>query len=207
MRKSITVLFIWTVCVSVLSGQDSVPAAADENDQHAGTIYGVSVGMTVSEALEGVYYSARRKPGEEKPDAMRKEEKGDIRVLYKTLPLGELQIVFDQGKIVREIVLTYVQRPSIEDLRLPASSDIGVASSGARYDDRYSIGFVDTKKQEKLWWRDLQIGRGYQTRISFRSGNVLKDGQLWWQVITQKAVMVKPDDVKKFRKAIEELKS
>ena len=170
--------------------------------EHEMNIYGVKIGMDIPTALEAVFRNANRKPGQEKPDAMKKEGKNneDVRVLYNDLPAGTLQIVFAGGKVVSEIVLTYSSRPTIEDLRLPSSSDIGVATSGERYDDRYTIGFVDTKKQEKLWWRDESDG-DFKVRLSFRSGNVLKDGQLWWQTIAQKAVTVVPGDEKKFRKA------
>ena len=172
--------------------------------EHDFNIYGVTIGMDVPTALKAVFDNAKRKPGQEKPDVLRKEGKGkkDIRVLYNELPKGTLQIVFADGKYVKEITLGYKLRPSIESLRLPSSSNIGVAASGERFDDRYTIGFVDQKKQEKLWWRDEKSGNGYDIRLSFRSGNSLKDGQLWWQTITYKSINVLPGHEKKFKKAM-----
>lgn len=191
----------------------AVVFAQDSGDRKAGSIggaehgmnvYGVKIGMDIPTALEAVFRNANRKAGQEKPDAMRKEGKNDqdIRVLYNELPAGQLQILFAGGKVVSEIVLTYASRPTIEDLRLASSSDIGVASSGERYDDRYTIGFVDNKKQEKLWWRDESEG-DFKVRLSFRSGNVLRDGQLWWQTLSQKAITIVPGDEKKFRKSFD----
>lgn len=171
--------------------------------EHNLEIYGVQIGMDIPTALQSVFVNAKRSPGQEKPDAMRKEGKNDedVRVLYNDLPAGQMQIVFAGGKFVKEIVLSYTSRPTIEELRLAPSSDIGVASSGERFDDRYNIGFVDTKKQEKLWWRDVKDEGDYSVRLTFRSGNILKDGQLWWQTVVQKAITVVPGDEKKFRKA------
>jgi hypothetical protein len=87
-------------------------------------------------------------------------------------------------------------------LRLASSSDIGAVNSGQRFDDRYTIGFVDSKKQEKLWWRDEKSIDDYEIRVSFLSGNILKDGSLWWQTILQKGIFVKPGDEKKFSNAM-----
>lgn len=115
--------------------------------------------------------------------------------------MAPLQIVFADGRFVKEVVLTYHNRPSIDALRLAPSSDIGVASSGERFDDRYSIGFVDSKKQEKLWWRDVETD-GYEVRLAFKSGNSLKDGQLWWQTVSQKGITVAPGSEKDFEKAV-----
>ena len=53
----------------------------------------------------------------------------DIRVVYKNLPLGELQLVFADGKYVREIVLIYAKPPVLDDLRLPFTSSLGNSSS------------------------------------------------------------------------------
>ncbi len=193
---------IFAVSVSAQAKNDSVKSIGGE--EHESNIYGVKIGMDIPTALEAVFKNANRKPGQEKPDAMKKEGKDnkDVRVLYKDLPKGDLQIVFDEGKYVREIALTYAEKKNIDDLRLASSSDIGVATSGQRYDDRYTIGFVDNKKQEKLWWRDEKIGDDYEIRFSFLSGNILKDSTLWWQTVVQKAISIKPGDEKKFSKAM-----
>ncbi len=206
LNKIITVITI-ILSLSILTfsqGEKADEKTSIGGKEHDMNIYGVKVGMDVPTALKTVFINAKRKPGQEKPDALRKEGKNneDIRVLYRGLPKGELQIVFDKGKFVKEVVLSYTEKPNIQTLRLPSSSDIGVASSGERFDDRYTIGFVDNTKREKLWWRDVETDGEYQVRLSFLSGNANKDGQLWWQTIFQKAVTVKPGDIKKFRKAM-----
>ena len=172
--------------------------------EHDANILGVAIGMDVPTALQSVFVNANRKPGQEKPDAKKNEGKDgkDIRVLYKNLPQGELQIVFADGKYVKGIVLRYANVLRVSDLRLPNSSDISEASSGERFDDRYTIGFVDNRKEEKLWWRDEKTGQGYDVRITFLSGNLTKDTTMWWQTIVQKAIAVKPEDEAKFLTAI-----
>ena len=159
-------------------------------------------GRETASKLEAVFDNANRKPGEEKPDAMRREGKGnaDIRVVYKELPNGELQIVFAGGKSVSLVVLAYKNIKSIEDLRLAPSGDIGAVSSGQRFDDRYSIGFVNTKKQEKQWWRDEKTDLGYHARVSFFSESLLKDSSNWWHTVIRKSLSVKPGDEKEFRR-------
>jgi hypothetical protein len=193
-----------------ISAQDKKEDKKDKSfksiggEEHDSSIYGVKLGMDVPTALQTVFVNAKRQPGQEKPDAMKKEgkKKKDIRVLYKDLPKGQLQIVFADGKYVQEMILIYAERKNLDSLRLASSSDIGVALSGQRFDDRYTIGFVDNKKQQKLWWRDEKTADDYQARVSFMSGNILKDGSLWWQTIIQKAVFVKPGDEKNFLEAM-----
>lgn len=172
--------------------------------EHELNIYGVKLGMDVPSALEAVFVNADRKPGEERPDARRNEGKDnkDVRVVYRSLPAGEMQIVFAEGKFVREIVLRYAKTLRVADLRLPNSSSIGEVTSGERFDDRYTIGFVDNKKQEKLWWRDEKSDAAYSSRLTFLSGNLTKDTTMWWQTIVQKSITVKPGDEDKFKNAI-----
>lgn len=211
-KYAVVVGFVFVLfCCGLVFGQESGWLRKDAKDkeasiggvEHEMNIYGVKIGMDIPTALKAVFDNAKRKPGQEKPDSLKKEgkKKEDIRVLYNNLPKGSLQLVFAKGKYVKEIVLIYESRPTIEALRLASSSDIGVASSGERYDDRYTIGFVDSKKQEKLWWRDEKSGNGYDVRLSFRSGNVLRDGQLWWQTVSVKLITVLPGHEKKFSKA------
>jgi hypothetical protein len=202
--KFASVFILILAFTSFSFSQDGKEEKSIGGDEHQFSIYGVIIGMDVQTALKTVFENAERKPGQEKPDALRKEGKDekDIRVLYKNLPKGDLQIVFDQGKFVREIVISYANKPNIEKLRLPSSSNIGVASSGERFDDRYTIGFVDNTKREKLWWREEKSDEDYKIRLSFVSGNSTRDGQLWWQTVFQKAVTVMPGDEKKFRKAM-----
>jgi len=189
----------FVVCVAWIANAQSIGGR-----EHDTNVLGVTIGMDVPTALKTVFVNADRKPGQEKPDAKRNEGKDgkDIRVLYKSLPEGELQIVFAEGKFVKEIVLIYRDVKRVTDLRLPNSSDIGEAQSGERFDDRYIIGFLNSKKQEKLWWRDEKTDKGYQVRLTFMSGNALKDPTGWWQTIVQKAITVKPGDEEKFTRAM-----
>ncbi len=200
------VLTLFILGISGVSAQNKKDESVKSigGEEHESNIYGVKIGMDIPTALEAVFANANRKTGQEKPDVMKKEgaDDKDIRVLYKNLPKGDLQIVFVDGKYVREVVLTYKEKKSIDDLRLASSGDIGAASAGQRYDDRYTIGFVNSKKQEKLWWRDEKTSDDYEIRVSFLSGNILKDGTLWWQIIVQKDISVKPGDEKKFAKAV-----
>ncbi|MBA2737638.1 MAG: hypothetical protein H0U50_12730, partial [Pyrinomonadaceae bacterium] len=102
-------------------------AASIGGKEHEAEILGVKIGMNVPTALEAVFVNANRKAGQEKPDAQRKEgkDKKDIRVVYKDLPQGELQIVFADGKFVKEVALKYAKPPGIDDLRLPYTGFIG----------------------------------------------------------------------------------
>ncbi len=195
-------LVLATVSILAQGGKATESIGGKEHDLN---IYGVTIGMDVPTALQTVFANGNRKQDQEKPDAKRAEGKDnkDIRVLYKNLPEGELQIVFAEGKYVKEIVLRYAQTKRVSDLRLPNSSGIGEATSGERFDDRYTIGFVDNKKQEKLWWRDEKTAKGYQVRLTFLSGNLTKDTTQWWQTIVQKTISIKPEDAEKFVKAMQ----
>lgn len=169
--------------------------------EHEAEILGVKIGMNVPTALEAVFVNANRKPGQEKPDAQRKDGKDgkDIRVLYKNLPQGELQIVFAEGKVVKEILLSYANPPNIDDLRLPFTSDIGIALGGGRFDDRYSVGFTDNQKVQRTWWRDEKTADGYRTRLQFFSPNKIKDaGAKFVVTAVQKLLFVTPGDEAKF---------
>jgi hypothetical protein len=196
------------VLLVVIAAAFSINAQVKEDSiggkEHEMNIYGVQIGMDVPTALQTVFVNANRKPGQEKPDAKKNEGKDnkDIRVVYKELPEGELQIVFADGKYVKEMVLRYAEVKRVSDLRLPNSSNIGEATSGERFDDRYTIGFVDNKKQEKLWWRDEKMGQAYQVRLTFLSGNLTRDTTMWWQTIVQKAITIKPEDEAKFLAAM-----
>jgi len=170
--------------------------------EHDDNILGVRIGMTVQEALETVFVNANRKAGQEKPDAMRHEGKDnqDIRVLYNDLKVGKLQIVFAGGKWVREMTLIYPSPRPIDELRLPPSSDINAAIGGQRYDDRYTIGFTDSKKLEQYWWRDKTSSGGYHFRIGFVSAKLSAgNSQI---TIARKIVGVTPGDETKFLQAM-----
>ncbi len=205
---SLLSLIFCVFCAVGVSAQNKNDIKSVGGAEHESNIYGVEIGMDIPTALQAVFVNANRQAGQEKPDAMKKEGKDnkDVRVLYKDLPKGDLQIIFADGKYVREVTLSYKEKKNIDDLRLASSSDIGAATSGQIYDDRYTVGFVDSKKQEKLWWRDEKNVNGYEIRVSFVSGSILKDSTLWWQTVLQKAVSIKPGDEKKFAKALSDKK-
>jgi hypothetical protein len=178
--------------------------------EHDAEILGVRVGMDVPTALEAVFVNAKRKPGEERPDAKRSEGK-DVRVVYKKLAAGELQIVFAEGKWVREVVLTYAAKPYFADLRLAPTGSIAVVGIkdridsvieyGGRYDDRYSIGYTSDRKLERFWWRDEPTPAGYRVRVGFVSERLV-DGQLAAKTVARKTVGVTPGDEEKFKSAM-----
>jgi len=143
---------LFALCLVLAPPARAQTSAADE---HAAEILGVRVGMDVPTALEAVFVNAKRKPGEERPDAKRNEGK-DVRAIYKKLAAGELQIVFAEGKWVKEIVLAYAAKPTYEELRLaPTSSMSGAGTSdaadgrlvmGRAYDYRYQNGYTSDRK-------------------------------------------------------------
>ena len=172
--------------------------------QHDPNILGVKVGMDIPTALQTVFENSGRKPGQEKPDAKRNEGKDnkDIRVLYKGLRDGELQIVFGANQRVKEILLVYAGPIPVESLRLPSSSGIGEAMGGQRFDDRYTIGFTSTNKLEQFWWRDEIVTAGYRVRVGFISGKRTASGAQGITTIARKLISVTPGDEEKFLKAM-----
>jgi hypothetical protein len=190
----------------------NVPASAQTAapGEHDAEILGVRIGMDVPTALEAVFVNAKRKPGEERPDAKRNEGK-DVRVVYKKLPQGELQIVFAEGKWVKEITLAYAAKPYFADLHLAPTGSIAVVGIkdkldsvieyGGRYDDRYSIGYTSDRKLERFWWRDEPTPAGYRVRVGFVSERLV-DGQLAAKTIARKTVGVTPGDEEKFKSAM-----
>ena len=134
-KKHLFVSFLAIVIAFVCVHQVAAQAVLKE---HEDNIYGVKIGMDVPTALKAVFVNANRKPGQEKPDAKRTEGKDskNIRVLYK-LEKGELQIVFAQGKVVREILFKYAKYLRRDDLRLIPNGNIGNVLDGQRYDDRF----------------------------------------------------------------------
>lgn len=206
------------VSVSMLKAQETSPKSDKNREdkakkgesatksiggkEHDAEILGVKIGMDVSTALQAVFVNANRKAGQEKPDAQRKEGK-DIRIVYKSLPQGELQVVFADGKAVKEVLLTYSKPPNIDDLRLPYTGDIGIAIDGERYDDRYSVGFTDNLKIQRIWWRDEKTTSGYRIRVQFFSPNKIKDaGAKFVVTAVQKLLSVTPGDEAKFAQAV-----
>jgi hypothetical protein len=195
------------LCLALNTGVGAQSASPGEHDAE---ILGVRIGMDVPTALEAVFVNAKRKPGEERPDAKRTEGK-DVRVIYKKLTAGELQIVFAEGKWVKEVVLTYAAKPYFADLHLAPTGSIAVVGIkdkldsvmeyGGRYDDRYSIGYTSDRKLERFWWRDEPTPAGYRVRVGFVSERLV-DGQLAAKTIARKTVGVTPGDEEKFKSAM-----
>ena len=200
------------LCVALaacaMAAAQGQPAAPSE---HGAEILGVRVGMEVPAALEAVFVNARRKPGEERPDAKRNEGK-DVRVVYKKLAQGELQIVFAEGKWVKEVVLTYAAKPTYEDLGLAPTGSMGGAGTsdaaagslvmGKKYDDRYQIGYTSDRKLERFWWRDEPAAAGYRVRVGFVSERLAGGGELSSKTIARKIVGVAAGDEEKFARAM-----
>ncbi len=219
--------------------------------EHESNIYGVELGMDVPTALRMVFENANRKPGDEKPDALKREGKGqkDVRVLFSTLPKGELQIVFSEGKFVKEILLFYKDERLVDDLRLPYSSGIGNSTisdtapmratvqnsglidksieefsaskigtvddqtakrignverndgdliKGGRFDDRYTVGFTDNLRQQRIWWRDEKTDRDFRVRVAFAGKKLTDSGGKFVASIVQKTITITPNDEKAF---------
>ncbi len=212
----------WLLCVTALSAvclpfaasgaaaRARVQAGVAANPDHAAEILGVRVGMDAPAALEAVFVNAKRKAGEERPDARRNEGR-DVRVVYKKLPQGELQIVFAEGKWVKQITLAYAAKPNFEELRLaPTGSMSGAGTNdradgqlllGKSYDDRYQIGYTSDRKLERFWWRDEMKPEGYRVRVGFISERLAGSGQLAVKTIARKMVGVTPGDEAAFAKA------
>ncbi len=242
--KHTNLLFLVVICLSVITvafaqkDTDSKNTSKPDREkssiggkEHDAEIVGVKIGMDVPTALEAVFVNASRKTGQEKPDSKRNEGKDskDIRILYKNLPQGELQIVFADGKFVKEIILKYAKPPTIDDLRLSYTGFIGdnllinsnrpdaainasevgntnrergESFDGTRFDDRYSVGFTDIQRFQRTWWRDEKTTAGYSIRVQFFSANKLKDaGAKFVVTAVQKLLSVTPGDQAKFAKA------
>ena|SRR5215207_4881401 len=191
------------LCLTPAAGAGAQTAAPGEHDAE---VLGVRIGMDVPTALEAVFVNAKRKPGEERPDAKRTEGP-DVRVVYKKLAQGELQIVFADGKWVKEIILSYAAPPTYDDLRLaPTGSMAGAGTGdssegrlvmGKTYDDRYQIGYTSDRKLERFWWRDEKTPAGYRVRVGFVSAKLTK-GEMAGKEIVRKIVSVTPEDKDKF---------
>ena len=201
--KSLAIISVLLVFASGSVCAQSQDVRSIGGREHEDNILGVKIGMSVPDALQAVFVNANRKPGQEKPDAMRKEgkENQDIRVLYNDLKVGKLQILFADGKWVREVTLVYASPLPVDNLRLPFSSNISVAIGGQRYDDRYTVGFTDTNKLEQFWWRDEPTPAGYRVRIGFISGKRTVGGSRDVTSVARKIMSVTPGDEEKFRQA------
>jgi hypothetical protein len=73
---------------------------------------------------------------------------------------------------------------------------------GDRYDDRYTVGYLDRNKLEKFWWRDENTPQGYRVRVGFISGKLTVGGAQGITTITRKIVSVTPGDEAKFTQAM-----
>lgn len=202
MRFIITALIACALCFS---------SALAQVNAHDADIYGVQLGMDVPTALETIFRNSGRPAGKEKPDALRHEGK-DVRVLYKDLKEGNVQIIFADGKWVKEIILEYARQPHIDDLHLPPSGSItGVADTdvldshrtlGKQYDDRYSVGYTSDRKLERYWWRDEKTPAGFRVRIGFISGKLSVAGAIAAKEIARKIISVPAEDESKFAQAM-----
>jgi hypothetical protein len=202
-----------------LPAVDQDKSQAGTANEHQDQILGVRVGMSVPEALKAVYEHTTTVPAPQKPDALKQEGKDqkDIQVVYKHLDEGELQILFAGGKsgYVRAVTLSYAKQPAMSDLHLPPTGSIkvmtvrsdslsDVLNDGQIYDTRYSVGFVDDRKQERYWWRDESAVAGYTVRVGFISKKVVgaRQDPIEQRIIARKIVMVKPGDEDKFEKTV-----
>jgi hypothetical protein len=175
--------------------------AQNQESPHDSSVYGVRVGMDVPTALRAVWENANNgQPGKEKPDAKKTEGK-DIRVLYN-LKDGNLEILFADGKWVREIQLKYAKPLLQDDLKLlDSSATFNNVGGETRRDDRYSVGFTGDDKKERFWWRDEKTDAGYRVRVGFVSAKLTKGGMSGKEIV-RKIVAVVPEDVDKFNKAV-----
>ena len=211
-------LMVVALIASVANAQDR-PQPAAAPSEHDDQILGVRVGMSVPEALQAVYEHTATNPAPLKPDALKEEgkEKKDVRVVYKSLKEGELQIVFAGGKtgFVRAVTLNYTKQPTMTDLNLPPTGSIdvmtvrndayaNVLNEGQIYDTRYSVGFTDDRKNERYWWRDERRPEAYEVRVGFISKKITGQGlgAVDDRIIARKVVMVKPGDEERFWKAV-----
>jgi hypothetical protein len=215
--RLIAALFAIALCAPIAFAQDAPQAKPQTGAlaEHEDQILGVRPGMSVPDALKAVFEHTATDPAPQRPDGLKEEgkDKKDVRVVYKNLKEGELQIVFAGGRngFAREITLTYSKQPTISDLRLPQTGSIASSgnvldsalNSGERYDNRYTIGFTDNRKTERFWWRDEQGKEGYSIRIGFVSGKLNSGGAMADSVIVRKVLMVKPGEESKFWKAVE----
>ena|SRR5690242_2075781 len=206
-RRCFFIAVATTVLILVQTGHSQEPTKSIGGKEHDDNILGVRLGMTVPQALEAVFVNGNRKPGQEKPDAMRNEgtDKKDIRVLYNDLKVGKLQILFAQGKWVREIVLDYSQRPLYDELRLAPSGNISDAMGGERYDDRYTVAFTEESaaKRQRVWYRDQKTELGFRERIQFISGKKPDDTTIEGKQIIRKVILVLPADEENFLKSMQ----
>ncbi len=207
-------LIVWvafTLAVVVTGPAELARSSAPESSQtsiggaeHDDNILGINIGMDVPTALKTIFDNSGRKPGQEKPDAKRSEGKDnrDVRVLYRGIKEGEVQILFAEAKWVREVLLVYAGPHPIDELRLPPASDIRVAMGGQRYDDRYTVGYTAANKLEKFWWRDENTASGYRVRVGFISGKHTFGGAQGITTIARKIISVTPGDEEKFLKVM-----
>jgi hypothetical protein len=197
-RLSGRALLLAALCASLTAAEAA--RGQDSGSPHDSEIYGVRVGMDVPTALQAVFVNAKRQPGQEKPDALHNEG-NDKRVLYK-LKEGNLQIVFADGKWVREIQMEFAKPLLQDDLKLlDTSTTFGNAGGETRRDDRYSVGFTGDDKKERYWWRDEKTDAGYRIRIGFVSARLTKGGMSSKEIV-RKIISVVPEDKSKFAKAV-----
>ncbi len=184
-----------TLLLMALTSLALVVSVVEAQNPHDLSIKGIEIGMDVPTALGAVG---------RKPDAKRNEgkDKKDIRVLYKLDDSSALQVVFADGKWVKEILIQYPKPLSSGDLGLLESSDTFSNAGGeTRRDDRYAVGFTSDEKRERYWWRDEKTPEGYRLRIGFVSGNLTRGGLAAREVV-RKIITIVPEDTEMFAKAM-----
>jgi len=178
--------------------------AGSVHAQHESDVLGVKIGMDIPTALETVFRNSGRPAGKERPDGKKMEgkDKKDVRVFYQDLKEGTLQIVFAEGKRVKEIIMEYKKPLLSDDLRLlETTSTYGNNSGDTQRDDRYAVGFTSEQKRERYWWRDEKTPEGYRVRIGFISANLTKGG-MSSKEIARKIIVIHPEDATKFAKTV-----
>lgn len=189
--------------VSVAAQDDAAKSIGGK--EHDNNILGVKIGMDVPTALETIFTNSGRKAGQEKPDGKRNEgkDKKDVRVLYKGLKAGDVQILFADGKWVKEIILEYASKPNFENLRLADSGSVYDGIGGQRYDDRYTIKFTDDVpgRRRQIWLRDQPTTAGFRERIQFISEKETGKSSVF-NYIVSKVIVVTPEDEAKFLTAM-----
>ncbi|MBA2620419.1 MAG: hypothetical protein H0U87_04390, partial [Acidobacteria bacterium] len=78
----------------------------------------------------------------------------------------------------------------------------GESYDGTRFDDRYSVGFTDNQKNQRIWWRDEKTVRNYRVRVQFFAADKIKDASAKFVVTAvRKLLLITPGDEAKFAQA------
>ena len=83
----------------------------------------------------------------------------------------------------------------------PVKKVLLIGMDGTRFDDRYSVAFVDNQRLQRIWFRDDKLKEGYRIRIEFISEKKTKAGASFVARAAQKVVLLLPEDEMAFRRA------